>query len=99
MICTASDARLSHRTTPDAAMTATAKLFTLGKSQAVRIPARFRLLADEVEITESNGTLILRPKPRTAADMFAAIRARGADWSDFVRPAQGELEPIEPLSL
>lgn len=78
-------------------MTATAKLFTLGKSQAVRIPARFRLQADEVEITERDGALILRPKPRTAADLFAAVRARGADWSHWERPAQGELEPIEPL--
>lgn len=77
-------------------MPATAKLFTLGKSQAVRIPARFRLDADAVEITERDGALILRPKPRTAADLFAAIRAK---WGpvDIQRPPQGTLEPIEPL--
>jgi virulence-associated protein VagC len=36
----------------------------LGKAQAVRIPARFRLNADEVEISEHQGALILRPTPR-----------------------------------
>jgi len=56
-------------------MTTTAKLFTLGKAQAVRIPARYRLQADEVEITEQDGALILRPRPRTAADVFARARA------------------------
>ncbi len=79
-------------------MTATAKLFVLGKSQAVRIPARFRLEADEVEITEHDGMLILRPKPRTAADLFAAIRAKYGPLS-FERPVQGELEAVRPLSL
>lgn len=79
-------------------MTATAKLFTLGKSQAVRIPARFRLQADEVEITERDGALILRPKPRTAAELFARARALAGDaFKDWERPAQGELEPVEPL--
>lgn len=79
-------------------MTATAKLFTLGKSQAVRIPARFRLQADEVEITERDGTLILRPKARSAAELFARARALAGDaFSDWERPTQGELEPIEPL--
>lgn len=75
----------------------TAKLFTLGKAQAVRIPARFRLDAEEVEITERGGALILRPKPRTAADLFAAIRAKHGPL-DIERSAQGELEPVEPLT-
>lgn len=81
-------------------MTATAKLFTLGKAQAVRIPARFRLQADEVEITEKDGTLILRPKPRTAGELFARARAIAGDaFKDWKRPEQGELEPVEPLNL
>lgn len=78
---------------------ATAKLFKLGKAQAVRIPARFRMAATEVEITACDGGILLRPKHRTAADMFAAIRARHGDWSQWERPPQGELEPIEPLEL
>lgn len=77
-------------------MITTAKLFTLGKAQAVRIPARFRLQADEVEISERDGALILRPKPRTAGDMFAAIRAKHGPLV-IDRPEQGVLEPVQPL--
>lgn len=72
----------------------TAKLFTLGNSQAVRIPARYRFSVREVEIFERDGELILRPKAETAADVFARIRARGADWADWERPDQGVNRPV-----
>lgn len=76
----------------------TARLFRLGKAQAVRIPARFRLDADAVEVSmREDGALILRPKPRTAGEVFAQVRARGTDWSQFERPAQGESEAVEAL--
>ena len=79
-------------------MNATAKLFTLANSQAVRIPARFRLDAEEVDISRTaDGALILRPKPRTAADVFAMIRERGTDWSDWTRPEQGAARPVPVL--
>lgn len=71
-------------------MTSTAKLFTLGKSQAVRIPARFRLDATEVEITEQDGALILRPKPRTALDVMNAARVQ-LGGVRLKRPRQGEV--------
>ncbi len=81
-------------------MTTTAKLFTLGKAQAVRIPARYRLQADEVEITEKDGALILRPRARTAADVFARARAIACGaFDDWQRPAQGDAKPVEPLDL
>lgn len=83
-------------------MTTTAKLFTLGKAQAVRIPARYRMDADTVEITEKNGVLILRPKPRTMGEVLARIHAKPGHaqaWKDFKRPEQGELKPREPLEL
>lgn len=81
-------------------MTATAKLFILGKSQAVRIPARFRLHADEVEITEKGGALILRPKPRNAAELFARARAVAGDaFADWQPPARERAEPVEPLEV
>jgi antitoxin VapB len=81
-------------------MTATAKLFTLGKSQAVRIPARFRLQADEVEITQEGGALLLRPKPRTMGEVLARIHAKPGHseaWKEWKRPPQDELEAVEPL--
>lgn len=77
-------------------MTATARLFTLGKAQAVRIPARFRLQADEVEITEHDGALILRPKARTAGEFFARLRAKHGP-ADFRFPDDLPPEPVEPL--
>lgn len=75
----------------------TARLFNLGNSQAVRIPARFRMTATEVEVFQRGDELVLRPKTRTAADLFARARAVGADWSDWERPSQGEARPIAPL--
>lgn len=72
-----------------------ARLFKLGNSQAVRIPARFRMSAQEVEVFQRDGELVLRPKIKTAADLFArARRAGGADWTDWKRPAQGKLRPV-----
>lgn len=73
---------------------ATAKLFVLGNSQAVRIPARYRIDATEVEISKRGDELVLRPKVRTAADLFAAARAKGGDFSSWVQPEQGTLEPV-----
>lgn len=72
----------------------TARLFKLGNSQAVRIPARYRMKAQAVEIFERNGELVLRPKTETAADLFARIREIGADWSDWERPPQGKARPV-----
>ena len=59
---------------------AIAKLFKLGNSQAVRIPAKYRIDATEVEFIQRGDELVLRPKIRTAADMFAAARAKGGDF-------------------
>lgn len=73
---------------------ATARLFNLGNSQAVRIPARFRMKAREVEIFERDGDLVLRPKAENAAEFFARIRAMGGDWSDWKRLEQGKNRPV-----
>jgi len=81
-------------------MTATAKLFMLGNAQAVRIPARFRLDADAVEISEQDGALVLRPKPRTMGEVLARLQAtqgHAEAWKDWQRPPQGELGPIKPI--
>lgn len=49
-----------------------AKVFMAGRSQAVRLPAKYRLDTDEVEISRDGERLILRPKAR-------------ADWSRLIR--------------
>ncbi len=71
----------------------TAKLFKLGNSQALRIPARYRIAAQEVEVFARGGDLILRPKARSAADLFARIRDSDADYGGWERPAQGKNKP------
>ncbi len=46
-------------------MTATAKIFTTGNSQAIRLPKAYRLDTDEVWISKSsNGMLTIQPKPK-----------------------------------
>lgn len=71
----------------------TARLFNLGNSQAVRIPARYRMAAQEVEIFERNGDLVLRPRAKTAADLFARARRAAGDWASMKRPDQGVNRP------
>lgn len=73
---------------------ATAKLFKLGNSQAVRIPAKYRIDATEVEFIQRGDERVLRPRIRTAADMFAAARGLADDLSDLERPAQGKARPV-----
>lgn len=43
-------------------MTATAKVFTTGRSQAVRIPKDYRFDCDEVTVERDGDRLILTPK-------------------------------------
>ena len=61
-------------------MRQTAKLFTNGGSQAVRLPAEFRFASTEVYIRKDTetGEVILSEKPRTWDDFFAARDAAKA---------------------
>jgi len=78
----------------------TARLFKLGNAQAVRIPARFRIDADEVEVFKRGDEIILRPKPETAADVFSRARALAGDaYKDWKRPEQGEARPVPSLDF
>lgn len=58
-------------------MRQTAKIFTNGGSQAVRLPAEFRLTGSEVFIRKDpeTGEVILTEKPRTWDGFFAALAA------------------------
>ncbi len=73
----------------------TVKVFKLGNAQAVRIPVRYRFDVDEVEVFARGNELILRPKAKTALDLFAPLVALGG--LDIKRPSQGELESVAPL--
>ena len=52
-------------------MADTAKIFTSGRSQAVRLPKEYRLRGKEVYIKKENGKVILSEKPlETWAQIF-----------------------------
>jgi len=64
---------------PEAAMSQVAKLFSNGRSQAVRLPAAYRFDTKEVFIRQDpeTGDVILSRKPVDWDGFFAALR--GAD--------------------
>ena len=63
-------------------MSQVAKLFTNGRSQAVRLPVAFRFDTKEVYIRQDKetGDVILSRKPATWDDFFVALK--GADVPD-----------------
>lgn len=50
----------------------TAKLFTTGRSQAVRLPKEFRFEGQEVFIRKEGDYVILSPRPESWDDFFAS---------------------------
>ena len=59
-------------------MTNTAKIFTSGKSQAIRLPKEFRFKGTEVYIKKVKGRVILSEKPQiTWAEIFREFRGDG----------------------
>ena len=81
-------------------MTATAKIFMTGNSQAVRLPKAFRLDAKEVWISRNDktGELVLRPKlderarRREIDDLIREIRTAPSD-DDFIPPRDDAYRP------
>ena len=65
-------------------MSATAKLFMNGRSQAVRLPAEFRFEGTEVDIRRDpeTGNVILSPKPQRTGNwdrFFEAVNKLGPE--------------------
>ena len=58
----------------------TAKLFKNGRSQAVRLPAKYRFKGDEVFISKEADRVILSAKPSSWDDFFAAGHQVSADF-------------------
>ena len=58
-------------------MNATAKLFTHGRSQAVRLPKEFRFEGREVRITKIGDRVILEPMTSDTATPWALIDRLG----------------------
>ena len=62
-------------------MSATAKLFMHGRSQAVRLPKEFRFEGNEVRVSKVGDKVILEPVKKQPFDA-AAWRARLAEYRD-----------------
>ena len=58
----------------------TAKVFTSGMSQAVRLPKEFRFDTEEVFITKKNGKVILTPKPKMSWQEFFTATPKCEDF-------------------
>jgi antitoxin VapB len=72
----------------------TARVFTTGRSQAVRLPKEFRFDGDAVLIHREGSSVILEPIrewPAGYVESFAGVPA------DFERPAQGFIEKRRKL--
>ena len=61
-------------------MSKTAKLFTTGRSQAVRLPKEFRFEGSEVFIHQEGDRVVLSPKPESWDDFFASTDRPTADF-------------------
>ena len=79
-------------------MTATAKIFQHGRSQAVRLPKDFRLPGKEVKVTRVGNAVLLEPidaETQFDADAFwAKLDALGA--RDFLPEGIPDDPPLEP---
>lgn len=80
-------------------MIATAKVFTTGNSQAIRLPKAFRVQGSEVWITKDDisGVITLRPKDedqrrKNLDELFKLIRELPFT-EDFIPPRDDEIRP------
>jgi antitoxin VapB len=66
-----------------------ARVFTTGRSQAVRLPQEFRFDTDTVMVHREGSSVILEPArvwPDGYVESFSGVP------EDFARPAQGKIE-------
>jgi len=77
-------------------MTATAKLFMSGRSQAIRLPARLRLAASEVVIEQIGSALWVQPKTAATSDMGAWLEAFYASTEPLPQDFLAERQDAPP---
>lgn len=81
-------------------MLKTAKLFTTGGSQAVRLPAEFRFDGDKVWVRRDDltGDVILSSQPRTSWAEFVRLRTQlGPLPADFLDERQQSSQTRDPF--
>ncbi len=74
----------------------TAKLFENGRSQAVRLPKRFRFASDEVYIQKMGDVVMLIPKDKVWETFLAGLNGFSEDLFADGRD-QGALQARESL--
>jgi antitoxin VapB len=57
----------------------TAKLFTNGRSQAVRLPKEFRLEGKEVFLKKTGAGILILPKDQSVWDAWEAMLLKGGE--------------------
>lgn len=65
----------------------TAKVFVTGRSQAVRLPKKFRFKCEEVFIKKSGANVILTPKPESWDKYISEGRRFSEDFPDRIEDA------------
>jgi len=78
--------------------TLTTRVFNNGNSQAVRIPAEFRLDTDRVRIwCNEDGDLVIHPlRPERGAALLDALRAVGDADEGFIAALEAEQVSPQP---
>ncbi len=69
---------------------AIAKVFTSGRSQAVRIPKEYRFSCSEVFIEREGDRIVLTPRPRSWKEYFATAPRLPSDYPDRLPDAPPE---------
>jgi len=79
----------------------TAKIFTTGRSQAVRLPKAYRFDTDEVFIEKVGNTVVLRPKQDKAMAWGTHLQSILSGWQgmpeEIERPHTLSVDDIESL--
>ena len=73
-----------------------ARVFQSGNSQAVRLPKKFRVNVEQVEIFRQGDDIVLRQTPPTAAAVFDLLAQLPAD---FVVDGPDDMPPQEREAL
>ncbi|HZS61480.1 MAG TPA: type II toxin-antitoxin system VapB family antitoxin [Gemmatimonadaceae bacterium] len=83
----------SARRSDEAAVVSEAKVFTNGRSQAVRLPASYRFTGDSVYVKRWRGAVILLPKGEAWAPLVESL---GGFSDDFMKERPQPAEQRRP---
>ena len=73
----------------------TAKLFTNGRSQAVRLPKEYRFTGDDVYIKKYQGIVMLLPKDSPWTSLLDSLESFSSDFMDQRdQPDEQRREPL-----